>query len=236
MSSSSSSSSSASSSSSSSSSSSASKRQRRAEQCSSLLAREKLGWLLAPLTVDEFYAEYWEQQPLLLKRDDLAYYADAGLGLSASRVHALITAGALTYEHDVTITKYEGGSRRNERGAGTVGEDAWRTFEDRGCSIRMLCPHAHDDDTYALLSTMEGAFGMFVGSNAYLTPKGTQGFAPHYDDIEALVLQLEGRKHWRVYEPVSEAETLPRVSSKDLTDHAIGEPILDVVLEPGDLL
>ena len=34
-----------------------------------------------------------------------------------------------------------------------------------------------------------------------LTPPGTQGFAPHWDDIEAFVIQLEGKKHWRVYEP-----------------------------------
>jgi ribosomal protein L16 Arg81 hydroxylase len=39
-----------------------------------------------------------------------------------------------------------------------------------------------------------------VGSNAYLTPgeSENQGFAPHYDDIEAFILQLEGYKHWRV--------------------------------------
>ena len=36
---------------------------------------------------------------------------------------------------------------------------------------------------------------------SYLTPPGSQGFAPHYDDIEAFVVQLEGRKHWRLYNP-----------------------------------
>ena len=51
-----------------------------------------------------------------------------------------------------------------------------------------------------MLSNLEHEFGCMVGSNAYLTPGGNtnQGFAPHYDDIEALILQLEGYKHWRV--------------------------------------
>lgn len=36
-------------------------------------------------------------------------------------------------------------------------------------------------------------------SNAYLTPPGSQGFAPHYDDIDAFIMQLEGAKAWKVY-------------------------------------
>lgn len=40
-----------------------------------------------------------------------------------------------------------------------------------------------------------------MGANVYLTPPGTQGFAPHYDDIEAFLIQLEGKKHWRLYAP-----------------------------------
>lgn len=38
---------------------------------------------------------------------------------------------------------------------------------------------------------------------SYLTPPGTQGFAPHYDDIEAFIIQMEGKKHWRLYHPRS---------------------------------
>lgn len=53
---------------------------------------------------------------------------------------------------------------------------------------------------------------------SYLTPPGTQGFAPHYDDIEAFVLQLEGKKHWKLYNQRSPAEVLPRFSSCELID------------------
>ena len=43
----------------------------------------------------------------------------------------------------------------------------------------------------------------------YLTPPGSQGFAPHYDDIEAFVIQLEGKKHWKLYNPRSVVSTSP---------------------------
>jgi lysine-specific demethylase/histidyl-hydroxylase NO66 len=69
-----------------------------------------------------------------------------------------------------------------------------------------------------------------------LTPAGTQGFAPHYDDIEAFVLQLEGKKKWKVYKPRSKDEFLPRFSSQNFTQADLDEPLIDIVLEAGDLL
>jgi len=41
-----------------------------------------------------------------------------------------------------------------------------------------------------LLSTLQDLFGCMVGANIYLTPPGTQGFAPHFDDIEGFVMQV----------------------------------------------
>jgi Cupin superfamily protein len=47
-----------------------------------------------------------------------------------------------------------------------------------------------------VLGTLELFFRAPVGCNAYLTPPGRQGFAPHSDDIDAFILQLEGTKRW----------------------------------------
>lgn len=115
----------------------------------------------------------------------------------------------------------------------------WKHFRD-GCTLRLLCPQEHADNVHALLSLLEVEWGCMVGSNAYLTPpNASQGFAPHYDDIEAFCLQLSGRKRWKVYPPLP-GEKLPRASSRDFTTEDIKEweteQVLDITLSPGDLL
>lgn len=62
-----------------------------------------------------------------------------------------------------------------------------------------------------------------------------QGFAPHFDDVDVYILQVEGAKRWRVYSPLL-GHALPRYSSRDFEDAEIGQPLLDTVLRPGDLL
>ena len=74
-----------------------------------------------------------------------------------------------------------------------------------------------------------------VGANVYLTPPGTQGFAPHFDDVDVFILQLEGKKHWRLYEPKPE-DRLPRFSSRNFTQNEIGDPCLETTLDAGDML
>jgi len=71
-----------------------------------------------------------------------------------------------------------------------------------------------------------------VQANAYITPPGARGLGVHFDTHDVFVLQVAGRKHWVVHEPVIE---LPMPAQKHPVV-ADDEPLLDIVLAPGDVL
>lgn len=116
-------------------------------------------------------------------------------------------------------------------------DTVWGFYED-GCSVRLLNPQTFMPQLHRLNATLQEYFNCLVGANLYLTPSRSQGFAPHYDDIEAFVLQIEGQKRWRIYRPRTEAEMLPRESSGNFSKADVKDMklALEVVLKPGDLL
>jgi bifunctional lysine-specific demethylase and histidyl-hydroxylase NO66 len=78
-----------------------------------------------------------------------------------------------------------------------------------------------------------------VGVNAYATPPANRGFATHYDTHDVFVLQVAGRKRWRVHEPVLPDPLERQASGRNLdeVDAFTDTPaVLDVVLAPGDSL
>merc|ERR1719231_2246093 len=99
-------------------------------------------------------------------------------------------------------------------------------------------PQQYHEPCWRLLAGLGRSFGALFGCNAYLTPKGTQGLAPHYDDVEVFMLQLEGSKRWRLSEPPEGEEEypLPRTYSRDFVSDELGVSLLECVLEEGDLL
>lgn len=81
--------------------------------------------------------------------------------------------------------------------------------------------------------------GRFIGAQATANAYASLGKEPatsvHWDTHDVFVVQLGGRKRWRLYEPT---HPLP-ISSQESHDHkeeVPKEPILDEVLEAGDTL
>ncbi|PRP79475.1 lysine-specific demethylase NO66-like [Planoprotostelium fungivorum] len=196
-------------------------------------SNQVFAWLIAPLSVEEFYEKYWEKKPLLIKRNKPNYYDG---WFSKDEMDQLFKSTHIEYGKHVDVTLYENGQRRtlNPKGRATA-KDIWNFFA-KGCSVRMLHPQQYSASVSKILSVLEDFWECGGGCNSYLTPAGYQGFAPHYDDVEAFVVQTEGAKHWKLYSPLTPQETLPRTSSENFTQKEIGKPILETDLEMGDLL
>lgn len=134
------------------------------------------------------------------------------------------------------VTSYSDGKRETHNPVGRALPNIVWDYYKNGCSVRLLNPQTFIPKLAIINSSLQEYFGCFVGANVYLTPPDSQGFAPHYDDIEAFIMQIEGKKHWKLYAPKSESETLPRFSSGNFSQDEIGDPIMEITLEPGDLL
>ncbi len=95
------------------------------------------------------------------------------------------------------------------------------------------------DRAYAELSTnLALELDQPVQVNAYLTPPAERGLDIHFDFHDVVVVQLAGRKRWRVWpalarsqRPVKRGPPVRQPSPDELDD-----AILDRVLEPGDCL
>ena len=198
-------------------------------------------WLVYPVQTEQFFQQHWETQPLYIQRPQSRSYYDGWF--SSSDLLGLVKQGVLKYGIDMDVTHYEDGKRTTPSSepamAGKVAtvDEVQSMMDKNGCSVRLLSPQRYVDKLHKLLAGLESVWQYGAGCNIYYTPKGTQGFAPHYDDIEAFIIQLEGQKRWRVYRPTERTGgALPRYSSGNFSENVIGEPVMDITLNPGDML
>merc|ERR1719494_488669 len=141
---------------------------------------------------------------------------------------------ALNFEFDVNVCRYVDGEKEllNEDGQITV-EKAEKLMKEKKATFQFHQPQRYADLLWNMLEKLESNFGSLVGSNVFITPADSQGLAPHCDDVEIFVMQMEGEKNWKVYKPQVE---LSRDYTQDLPQDSLGPPIMDITLEVGDLL
>ena len=72
-----------------------------------------------------------------------------------------------------------------------------------------------------------------VSINSYAGWRTENGFEVHWDDHDVLILQLEGRKHWKIWEPT---RLFPFKDDTAKAAEPNGEPIWDKILQQGDVL
>jgi ribosomal protein L16 Arg81 hydroxylase len=189
-----------------------------------------LSGVLSPIDPELFFQEYWQQRPLVLSRDDPGYFASL---FSLEALEELLWSTRPGWG-DVQLANH----RRGE---------GWVDYTRQSPSLERLArAHAQGDTLIlndvqlrsrpvaGLCRSFEAALNFMVNVNMYLTPRGAQGLAPHFDTQEVFVLQVRGSKQWRLYAPCVELPV--EEMAGELPEGYAREPMMTVHLRAGDML
>jgi lysine-specific demethylase/histidyl-hydroxylase NO66 len=193
------------------------------------------------LRVDAFGDGYWSREPLLSHHP--AGFADL---LSAADVDELISERGLRtpFFRVVRAGQTVAGTTRSasagsRRITDLVEPEAVGESYAAGATLILNSLHRVHPPLVRFCRRLAVELGHATQCNAYVTPPGSQGFAPHHDTHDVFVLQVDGSKRWNVYPP---ALNLPLSfqPSKSLSEGPLvpdgTPPLMSITLGPGDAL
>ncbi len=173
------------------------------------------------LTRQQFLDEYWQKKPLLI-RQGLANFEDpitpdelAGLAMEEQIESRLVSQ--IDGKWDAQHGPFEDYSHLGETNWSLLiqGVDHWDENVDALLSEFRFLPNWRIDDVMV----------------SYATPGG--GVGPHVDNYDVFLIQGSGKRSWQV----GSNEALKEVIADQALLHVEAfEPIIDVELNPGDIL
>jgi len=195
---------------------------------------------IEPVETGEFLAETFERRPLHVPRNEEGKFDDL---FSLADAEQLVSSGGLRYPAfrlamegmridpaDYTI-ELPGAptSLPDVADSGKV-----LTAFDAGATIALQGLQYTHPPLARFCRSLEAELTHPVQANAYFTPPDAQGFGRHYDSHDVFSLQITGEKRWLVFEPSLELPLPSQARRPEAVTQ--GEPVLDVVLQPGDTL
>ncbi|MGW1889931.1 cupin domain-containing protein [Streptomyces sp. NPDC002004] len=186
---------------------------------------------------DVFFTEHFNTKPLL-RKGALAGRLD---GLPSVRTLDDILALETTPPSYLRVTKGGKGvpsgayTRTVARGSALAeavnAEKVYELFRSGGTvtwnSLNHVLPSAR-----RLMEPFTDALACEAEVVLFVTPARNDGFAPHRDSIDVYVVQVDGTKTWRVW---ATPEHRPG-DEGSYTPEELGDPVIEVTLEPGDVL
>ena len=193
----------------------------------------------------DFAEQYWGRRPLLTRAAQLPARFDDLLGESA--VDELLSRRGLrtpflrmAKDGDIVApARYTRGGGAGAGAGDQVADDMVLQQLDDGATLVLQALHRTWPPLVAFGSQLSGELGHPVQINAYVTPPQNRGFAAHYDVHDVFVLQVAGRKQWRVHSPVLADPLRDQPWEQRRTavaQRARETPLIDEVLAPGDAL
>jgi hypothetical protein len=156
-----------------------------------------------PLGADEFLEDYFEQRPLVVERDGSARFDDL---LSESDVERLVGSGGLRHPafrlvkagETIAVSDYSTDVPwRPSAFTGAAEPAKVAAFFADGATIVVQGLHHWWEPIARFCRALERDLGHATQTNAYYTPRGSQGLPVHHDTHDVFVLQVAGRKRRR---------------------------------------
>jgi ribosomal protein L16 Arg81 hydroxylase len=196
--------------------------------------------VLAPFSLEQFLQEYWGKKFLYIRGHKEKFDSF----FSWQRLNEILTTRSLDFP---TIRLAKGGQ--------LIPTDDFIQYQENRNAARIFDPHLkyaeinkqmNDGATLILTRTeqldrevmdLSFAFQRFFQDRVRVTTfaawKTTHGFDTHWDDHEAFVVQIAGRKKWILYGP---GKQYPLGDDGRAHKNPPQEPVWEGVLETGDLL
>lgn len=156
-----------------------------------------LDTLIDPVSKEDFFNAYFESQRLLVRRNRPDYFGEL---LSLDDVDRLLTTVRSTRE-EVTVVNAAERIKASDYAYGDdrIKVDQLFRLHEAGGTIILNHLHRRHPPLASLCAALELEFSAPFQTNVYLTPARAQGFHPHFDTHDVLVLQLAGSKRWQLY-------------------------------------
>jgi ribosomal protein L16 Arg81 hydroxylase len=196
--------------------------------------------LLVPTSINDFFARYWEQQPLVIARNDQTLYADLPTNTDFEFLLSSLTAPQAGW---FSLVKERGrppaDTMLTEEGLLNLPE-IYAAYRD-GYSLLLNQIQKRHRATGVLCRKVEMALSKWgvtlarhIGANGYLSPSHSQGFSIHYDPHDVFILQLDGHKKWRIYGRHVDFPVDP--PADPVSREEAGPPEKEFLLAPGDFV
>ena len=202
--------------------------------------KHNLASLLHPIPLDTFFSTYWEKNFLLVQRGDRGYYE--GL-LTNQNLEDIISSPEARYPA-IMLAKdgvyyppqayCEDVKMGNVTFSGVPNLKRLSAEYAKGATIALTSLDRNWKPLSDLCMRLEEQLDHGINTNVYVTAGQTAGFPPHYDTHDILVLQIAGKKRWRIYEPTIK---LPDVTQPcEPKSFGPGPQLTEIELHAGDLL
>jgi hypothetical protein len=198
------------------------------------------------LSIEDFARDYWARRPLLRSAAELGDRGFADL-LDEPAVDELVSRRGLRtpflrMAKEGTVIQPVRFTRSGGAGASISDQAADDKILDLladGATLVLQALHRTWPPLVTFSTRLSDEIGHPTQINAYITPPQNQGFAAHYDTHDVFVLQVTGRKQWRIHEPVvpDPLADQPWESRRaEVAARAAEPPLIDAELTPGDSL